>query len=454
MRPIPLVRYNAFSSYCRRPETYFASEELAWFEHGNERVLGTIIRDKTDNDFAGIMLGRDQGGRFRCINITTFERSQRRAEVKLRHEMECLAMASDDEYYQGDECKASIDFFTQQVPTERLNSGFISLSNQEVHTPAKEIIIPMMSWYEDADGNFVEQFQTTGFDSRIWELYLFATFVELGYVIDRTLSSPDFSCQGVLGELFVEAVTVNPTQDSTGAPLSPPLHEKLEEKKEFLNHYMPIKFGSSLTSKLGKKYWQLPHVAGKPLLFAIHDFSYPGSMLKTRSALPPYLYGYSQDWEKDSQGGLLIKPRKINTHRWGEKEIPSGFFDLPGAENVSAVVFSNSGTLSKFNRMGLIAGFGSPRVRLVREGTVLNHDPNVTEPNTFRHVVNKQDYTEHWVEGLEVFHNPRALYPVDPSLLPGAGHHRLLQGGRIESFAPDWHPLASITHTFIDNEVH
>ena len=25
----------------------------------------------------------------------------------------------------------------------------------------------------DADGNFVEQFQTTGFNARIWELYLF-----------------------------------------------------------------------------------------------------------------------------------------------------------------------------------------------------------------------------------------------------------------------------------------
>jgi hypothetical protein len=39
----------------------------------------------------------------------------------------------------------------------------------------------MMRWYEDADGNFVEQFQTTGFNARLWELYLFTTLVETGY---------------------------------------------------------------------------------------------------------------------------------------------------------------------------------------------------------------------------------------------------------------------------------
>jgi len=39
----------------------------------------------------------------------------------------------------------------------------------------------MMRFYEDTDGNFVEQFQTTAFDACIWELYLFATFTELGY---------------------------------------------------------------------------------------------------------------------------------------------------------------------------------------------------------------------------------------------------------------------------------
>ena len=44
----------------------------------------------------------------------------------------------------------------------------------------------MMRWHEDADGNLIEQFQTSGFDARIWELYLFAALSEAGYGIDRS----------------------------------------------------------------------------------------------------------------------------------------------------------------------------------------------------------------------------------------------------------------------------
>ena len=112
-------------------------------------------------------------------------------------------------------------------------------------------------------------------------------------------------------------------------------------------------------------------------------------------------------------------------------------------------MFSNSGTISKFNRMGLLAGFGSKRLRLVRIGTAINHDPNATEPITFQHVVNNPDYLETWCEGLDVWHNPKAKYPIDPDLLPCAAHYYLLPDGQIESFVPDWHPLSSTTWQFL-----
>jgi hypothetical protein len=84
------------------------------------------------------------------------------------------------------------------------------------------------------------------------------------------------------------------------------------------------------------------------LLFAIQDFLAPGSMLRSRSAFETYIYGYDHDWKRDGGGKLTIIPRKIESHQWGTKEIPSGFSDLPEAENVAAVVFSGSGTISKF----------------------------------------------------------------------------------------------------------
>src|SRR5258708_24418287 len=158
----------------------------------------------------------------------------------------------------------------------------------------------------------------------------------------------------------------------------------------------------------------------------------------------------THDWERDKNGELIIHPRKIGTHRWGTKQIPSGFFDLPDTENISAVTFSNSGTISKFNRMGLLAGFGSQRLRLVRIGKAIDHDPNATEPIEFRHLVNHPDYDETLCEALDIWHNPKANYPIDPNLLPGAAHHYLLPDGQIQSSVPDWHPLASITFASLD----
>ncbi len=69
-----------------------------------------------------------------------------------------------------------------------------------------------MRWHEDLDGNFVEQFQSTAFDQRIWELCLFALLIELGYVIDANNAVPDFIVRGLRGKMAIEAVTVGPTR--------------------------------------------------------------------------------------------------------------------------------------------------------------------------------------------------------------------------------------------------
>lgn len=248
----------------------------------------------------------------------------------------------------------------------------------------------------------------------------------------------------------VEATTVNPSQDAAGLPLPEPQHETAEEIQAYLNGYMPIKFGSALKSKLDKKYWKKPHLAGMPLMFAIQDFSGSPSMIYTRSAFERYITGHTYELDYDAKGQVRIQPKKIGTHRWGEKEIPSGFFELPGTENISAVAFSNSGTISKFNRMGLLAGFGSRRLRLVREGTAVNREPNATEPLTFRHFVNAPGYSETWVEGLDFWHNPQAAYPIDPRVLPGAAHHMPEPNGDVQQIVPDWHPLGSITLHWLD----
>lgn len=450
MKPLSLLRFDSLASYARAPRARLIGDEVAWYEHADERVLGMIVRDKADQDFGGMVFGQDRRLRYRWISATpAWYDSINHCRVGLRREMERQAHLSDEEYYQADEKGDPVDFFTPIVDAAKLHASFISLNGLVGYSSAKGIIEPMMRWYEDADGNFVEQFQSTGFDARIWELYLFAAFTEVGYEIERIHAVPDFCCSSPFGEFNVEAVTANPSKDKKGNMIPEPPQETEEQKIAYLKEYMPIKFAGPLTGKLKKKYWEKEHVADRPLLFAIHDFSSPASMTRTSSALQLYLYGYDYDWEKEADGTLVMIPKRVDWHVWGDKKVEAGFFRLSDSEQVSAVLFSNSGTISKFARMGALAGFGSDKVQLVREGTWMDPDPNVTAPQYRRQNVRDLGYAESWAEGISIFHNPNALKPLDPELFPGAAHHWLAEDGTLYTEMPDDFPLASFTHLLV-----
>lgn len=444
MTPISPIRFNAIAGYARQPQADLFGVELGYFEVDGGRIVGMLMQDRSDRDFFGIVFAQDRKLRFRSVNMTKFVDDPSIAEADLAVAMDVAAQAPVEDHWQDDEKGEPVDFFTPVHPLDRLNPDFVSLITNEGYSPARGIIEPMMRWYEDADGNFVEQFQTTGFDQRIWELYLFATFVELGYVFDRTYPMPDFVCSGLAGAFSAEAVTVGPTRNG-GNIVPPPPRETQEQQRAYLHDYMPIKFGSPLFAKLKKRYWERPHVADAPFVLAIADFSSPGSMIHTASALERYLYGLDQVAERDADGHLVIKPLRIEEHRFGTKSIPSGFFRIPDAKHVSAVLTSASGTISKFNRMGVLAGFGSGKVVLIRQGTAVDLNPDASEPKMFRALVNSAGYDESWVEGLNVFHNPDATLAFDSNLIPGAGHHYCTPDGQRVSSVPAFHPYGSIT---------
>ena len=157
-----------------------------------------------------------------------------------------------------------------------------------------------------------------------------------------------------------------------------------------------------------------------------------------------YLYGKRWKAIFDEAGNLSTVAETISSHQWKGKSIPSGFFLQPGAENVSAVLFSNSATVSKFNRMGKLAGFGRADVRLLRVGTFYNHDPNATESIPFSVEVTPGKYSETWGQGLAMYHNPNAKHPVDPDLFPSIAHH-FVDGDLMRSRMPDFYPYASKT---------
>lgn len=444
MEEISRVRFDAIAGYARQPRASLIGEEMAYFEGSDGSIMGMLIRDKSDNDFSGMLFGRDKKLRFRWTSMTEFFQTAEEAVAALQLKMQEIQDAPDDTHHQGDEVGGPVDFFTPVYEAERLNADFAQLAGVGAFSPAKAIINQMMRWYEDADGNFVEQFQTTGFDQRIWELYLFSMLIELGYAIDRDKAVPDFCCSGLQGQMAIEAVTVGPTRNGS-AVVPPPPTETPEQKEAYLRDYMPIKFGSPLFSKLKKKYWEHEHVADIPLVLAVADFSSPGSMVHTQSALERYLFGFSYEATWDQSTDQKVTPKQIESHTWEGKTIPSGFFGIPEAENISAVISTTAGTISKFNRIGLSAGFGDGNVLMIREGTLLDHDPEATGPLYFKGIVNAPDYSEPWVEGLNVYHNPKAKIPLPEHMFGNAAHHHCDSDGNWTSKAPEFHPMASVT---------
>jgi hypothetical protein len=338
-----------------------------------------------------------------------------------------------------------IDLFTPIVPVDRQHPYFSRLANEESLLSARSIINEMMPHFVDIDGNFVEQFQSTGFDSRLWELYINSYLVEEQLFIDRSNFAPDFMVKKYGKTVAIEAVIVGRKKENPvslfRAPSGPSTPEEIYKEHQ---DAMPLRFGSPLYSKLKKKYWQLPHVAGNPLVFAIADFHDDQSMLWSSTALTNYLYGVHHEHHYDEEGQLVIDPIKIDKHvKLDGTEIPSGYFFQPNSEHVSAVLFSASGTISKFNRLGKQAGFGSSNVRMFRVGTYHDHNPNASLPKIFKYEVTEESQ-ETWAEGLSMFHNPNAIHPVPEELFPSIAHHRF-ENDQIVSILPEFHPYASQT---------
>jgi hypothetical protein len=304
-------------------------------------------------------------------------------------------------------------------------------------------MIQLFGRLPNPDKNFIREFQTEGFDSRVWELYLFGLSQQVGLQATRPHDRPDFLFTRNGVSVWLEAVTSHAGKDV--APMIPDEDDPgyQDSLRQRYGHFLPKRLGSTLYSKLTARYWELDHVRGRPLVIAIEDFHDADPFRDSSSSLMRYLYA-RETTIKSAQGyPLELGTRPIQTHAFGSSAIPSGFFDLPGAENVSAVLFSNSGTVPKFNRIGYDKAWHST-FRLLRIGTRVDHDDNAIVPAPFSYVVGYDSHEEDWEEGLEIFHNPRARYPVPDGFFGCSMEHHPSNGtayGGKEQF----HPLMSVT---------
>lgn len=449
MKAIDRLRFNALAGYARAPYTMAIYDEVEYAASADDRVLGMIVHDRIDDDFGGVLFGRDERLRFRAIGAFSSLPDLEAARAELGRQIEHHASQPDAAFHQGDVDGAPVDFFALRVREERTHETFRVLRDAPRFSPARDLIKVMMRWHEDPDGNFIEQFQSTAFDARIWEQYLYAAFTELGYAVTRDWEAPDMLLDGLDGAFAVEATTCNPPQGEVAIEWAEDARERVNQ--EFA--YGAIKLHRALRRKLMRRprYWELAHVVDKPFVLAVQDFRAPGSMRYLTPILTEYVFGVRHRQRADGAGAPEVE--WVHEHRVGNMREPSGFFRQEGAEGVSAVIANPLGTLPKFNRMGYLAGFGDRRVRGLRCGLERrDFDAASPQPRPFSQEIHAAANRESWVEGMIVLHNPNATVPLDPDLLPGACHEFLQPDGTIQSLLPRFHPYICTTLFWIDGE--
>ncbi len=99
--------------------------------------------------------------------------------------------------------------FVPVVEEVKLSEVFLAIKNNYQYMPVKMMLEEIFEKYNDVDGNFIEQFQTKGFNARLLELYFFEYFDSENYKIDRSHQYPDYIVEKNRKRVAVEITTAN-----------------------------------------------------------------------------------------------------------------------------------------------------------------------------------------------------------------------------------------------------
>ena len=189
----------------------------------------------------------------------------------------------------------SLSLFDPIVDPERMNPAFVVLATSPMSEATRRMMDDVFQRMPTKEPHFIEQFQTTAFDQRVWELALFVSLVELGFHVEMPSPAPDFACVSDNEKFLIEATTANaPMVD--GKRIAPPstfeeFRNQLEIAVDVDQDEVAIRMGSALFSKSQRAYHNLDHVRGTPLLLAIEPFFDVGALWRSETTLVRYLYG-------------------------------------------------------------------------------------------------------------------------------------------------------------------
>ena len=297
-----------------------------------------------------------------------------------------------------------MNLFEKLVDDSKLHKNFTSILEQG-REQEREVLNNWIKDFPDRDGKFVKEFQTT-FNSSFWEIYLYSLFQNFNFEFDWDCSRPDFALKNNELKFIVEATIANNAQgkeeewnkDKDILKIYDGYLENMNEK----NIYSIIRLANSFLSKLRKyrdSYGKLSHVKGKPFVIAISPFEQPLFYHQYDRPIMALLYDYYVDEET-----FFKNPEKYSNEppaislgsveKENGSEIMLGMFMDERAKEVSAVIFNPLATWGKVLSM-------SDKMSVVQSQWVTDNGLKIS--------MNEKELIE---DGLFVFHNPFAEYPL------------------------------------------
>lgn len=139
IRRIDLKRFSALAARTQSPAAAFATRELDCFSNDHESRLATLILDTVDDDYVGIVLGRDEASRYRYIYVQSSIPRPDEALSWIERTIAWHGREAQKVFSQGDAAK-QLDLFTPVVSYEKMHPSFAKLRQSRALDPARRQI--------------------------------------------------------------------------------------------------------------------------------------------------------------------------------------------------------------------------------------------------------------------------------------------------------------------------
>jgi hypothetical protein len=307
-----------------------------------------------------------------------------------------------------------MDLFTPKVSEKLLHRNFISVLIPR-RKAERDLLQEWANGFVDRDGKIIQEFQTT-FNSTFWEIYLYAAFKEYKFELNWQHQSPDFLVSNHKSQIVIEAVTANAADGKPNEWDKNSSKEELTQLRRFkkLNTEAIIRLSNAIISKVklyNSKYKNLDHVKGKPFVIAVAPFEQPHFNFQYDRPIKALLYDYyvDEDLYLDAPEKYPYGPPGLNlgyVSKENGAEINLGLFNDEGMSEVSAIIFSCVATWGKLAAMC---------VNPAMDTTVSSTWAAPPRGAPKKVICSQAEHDETILDGLQIFHNPYAKYPLDPS---------------------------------------